>query len=127
MSMWRIRRTHQEYLPMRQFLTLLLFVIPITASRGQRIEPESPAPAAAAMRWRLVGPFRGGRVVAVTGSAAEPHTYYFGAVGGGVWKTTDGGIVWTPMFDAQPVQSIGAIALAPSDAAVLYVGTGESD
>src|SRR3954447_6594092 len=127
MSMWRIRRTDQEYLLMRQLLVLLLFLIPITASRVQRIDPDSPAPAAAAMRWRLVGPFRGGRVVAVTGSRTEPHTYYFGAVGGGVWKTTDGGIVWTPMFDAQPVQSIGAIALAPSDAVVIYVGTGESD
>ena len=84
-------------------------------------------PAAAAMRWRLVGPFRGGRVLAVTGVPAEPHTYYFGAAGGGVWKTTDGGLVWTPIFDAQSVQSIGALAVAPSNPNVIYAGTGEAD
>ncbi|HEX5474812.1 MAG TPA: hypothetical protein VFX12_09140 [Vicinamibacterales bacterium] len=85
------------------------------------------APAAAAMRWRLVGPFRGGRVVSAEGVPGQPHTYYFGAVGGGVWKTTDGGRVWNPVFDAEPVQSIGAIAIAPSNPDVIYVGTGEPD
>jgi photosystem II stability/assembly factor-like uncharacterized protein len=86
-----------------------------------------PTPAAAAMTWRLVGPFRGGRVLAVAGVPGQPHTYYFGAAGGGVWKTTNGGIVWTPIFDAQPVQSIGALAVAPSNPAIIYVGTGEAD
>src|SRR5690348_16171120 len=57
----------------------------------------SDTPAAAALTWRLVGPFRAGRVVAVTGVRGQPHTYYFGAVAGGVWKTTDGGIVWKPV------------------------------
>ncbi len=84
-------------------------------------------PAAAAMRWRLVGPFRGGRVLAVTGVRGQPNTYYFGAAGGGVWKTTNGGIVWTPIFDAQPVQSIGAIAVASTNPDIVYVGTGEAD
>ncbi len=79
------------------------------------------------MRWRLVGPFRGGRVLTVTGVARDPNLFYFGAVGGGVWKTTDAGRVWTPIFDSQPVASIGAIAVAPSDPNVIYVGSGEAD
>ncbi|HTW58893.1 MAG TPA: hypothetical protein VMD99_12255 [Terriglobales bacterium] len=76
------------------------------------------------MQWRLIGPFRGGRVTAVAG-AADPNTYYFGTPGGGVWKTTDGGRVWHPVFDNERVASIGAVAVAPSDSNVLYVGTGE--
>jgi photosystem II stability/assembly factor-like uncharacterized protein len=80
-----------------------------------------------ALQWRLIGPFRGGRTIAVAGVPGDPTTFYFGAVGGGVWKTTDGGTVWQPIFDAQPVASIGAIAVAPSNPSVLYVGTGEAD
>ena len=79
-----------------------------------------------ALKWRLIGPFRGGRVLAVTGVSGEPNTYYFGAVAGGVWKTTDGGVNWEPIFDKQPIASIGAIAVAPSDPNVIYVGTGEA-
>ena len=79
------------------------------------------------LRWRLIGPFRGGRAVAATGIAGDANTYYFGAVGGGVWKTTDGGMVWTPIFDDQHVASIGALEVAPSDPNVIYVGTGEAD
>ena len=78
------------------------------------------------MKWRLVGPFRGGRVLAVTGVAGDANTYYFGAVAGGVWKTTNAGISWMPLFDKEPVASIGAIAVAPSDPNVIYVGTGEA-
>ena len=78
------------------------------------------------MKWRLVGPFRGGRVLAVSGVAGDANTYYFGAVAGGVWKSTNAGISWTPIFDKEPVASIGAIAVAPSDANVIYVGTGEA-
>ena len=81
---------------------------------------------AGALKWRLVGPFRGGRVLAVTGVAGQPDVFYFGAVAGGVWKTTDSGANWRPIFDGQPVASIGAIAVAPSDANVLYVGSGEA-
>ena len=79
------------------------------------------------LKWRLIGPFRGGRVVAVAGVPGDSTTFYFGAVNGGVWKTTDAGTVWTPIFDNQPVGSIGAIAVAPSDPKTIYAGTGESD
>ena len=76
------------------------------------------------MQWRLIGPFRAGRVTAVAG-AADRNTYYFGTPGGGVWKTTDGGQVWHPIFDKERVASIGALAVAPSASNILYVGTGE--
>src|SRR6202045_3135989 len=79
-----------------------------------------------AMKWRLIGPFRGGRVLAVTGVTSQPNTYYMGAVSGGVWKTTDGGVSWDPLFDKQSVSSIGAIAVSESDPNVIYAGTGEA-
>jgi photosystem II stability/assembly factor-like uncharacterized protein len=78
-----------------------------------------------AMRWRLIGPHRAGRVTAVAGIPGNPAIYYMGTPGGGVWKTTDGGDVWQPIFDDQRVASIGAVAIAPSNPNVLYVGTGE--
>lgn len=78
------------------------------------------------MKWREIGPFRGGRVLAVTGVPGDPTTYYFGAVAGGVWKSVNGGMSWTPMFDKQLVSSIGAIAVADSNPNVIYVGTGEA-
>jgi len=79
-----------------------------------------------AMKWRNVGPFRGGRVLAVTGVPGEPNNYYFGGVAGGVWKSTNGGRMWTPVFDQQGTSSIGAIAVSESDHNVIYVGTGEA-
>src|SRR5580704_1035551 len=79
------------------------------------------------LKWRLIGPFRGGRVVAVAGVPGDSTTFYFGAVNGGIWKTTDAGVVWTPVFDKQAIGAIGAIAVAPSDPDIIYVGTGESD
>ena len=79
------------------------------------------------LKWRLIGPFRGGRAVAVAGVPGDSTTFYFGSVNGGIWKTTDAGVVWTPIFDGQPVASIGALAVAPSDPQTIYAGTGESD
>src|ERR1700719_93412 len=67
------------------------------------------------MQWRQVGPFRGGRALAIEGVPGEPDTWYFGGVAGGVWKTIDGGQNWTPLFDKESISSIGAIAVAPSD------------
>jgi photosystem II stability/assembly factor-like uncharacterized protein len=80
------------------------------------------------LTWRLIGPFRGGRVLAVSGIIGDARTYYFGGVAGGVWKTTDGGLSWRPMTDKfkDMSPSIGAIAVAPSDPNVIYAGTGEA-
>ncbi|HXJ38138.1 MAG TPA: hypothetical protein VNH18_02600, partial [Bryobacteraceae bacterium] len=79
------------------------------------------------MHWRMIGPFRAGRSLAVTGVRGQADVYYFGSVNGGVWKTNDAGRTWNPIFDAEPVGSIGAIAVAPSNAHVIYVGSGEAD
>jgi len=77
------------------------------------------------MRWRSIGPFRGGRTVAISGVPHQPNVFYMAAVNGGVWKTTDFGNTWDPIFDGQPTGSVGAIAVAPSDPNVIYVGSGE--
>jgi photosystem II stability/assembly factor-like uncharacterized protein len=91
-------------------------------------KPAAPKSPFEGMKYRLVGPFRGGRVLAVAGVPSENDTYYFGAVAGGMWKTTDGGLNWKPLWDKFPEASpsVGAIAVAPSDPNVIYVGTGEA-
>jgi photosystem II stability/assembly factor-like uncharacterized protein len=85
----------------------------------------SYAPLFSGLRWRLIGPFRGGRTDAVSGVPGRPNEFYFGSVNGGVWKSLDAGRVWEPVFDSQPVASIGAITVAPSAPDVVYVGSGE--
>ncbi len=89
-------------------------------------QPSAPPPFGD-LHWRMIGPFRAGRVNGVTGVPGRPDTFYFGSVGGGVWKTINAGRTWTPVFDSQPVASIGAIGVAPSSPDTVYVGTGEAD
>ena len=79
------------------------------------------------MRWRLIGPFRGGRTVAATGVPGDQNEYFFGGVAGGVWKTVNAGETWQPIFDREAIASIGAIAVAPSNPQIIYVGSGEAD
>jgi photosystem II stability/assembly factor-like uncharacterized protein len=77
------------------------------------------------LKWRCIGPFRGGRTVGATGVPGKPNLFYIGVNNGGVWKSTDTGRTWTPIFDGQPTGSIGALAVAPSNPEVIYVGSGE--
>ena len=95
-----------------------IFVAGIAAAQ------QTPESLYSEMKWRMIGPFRAGKVNAVAGVPGNPAVYYFGADGGGVWKTTDGGTVWKPIFDKEPVASIGAMAVAPSNPKIIYVGTG---
>jgi photosystem II stability/assembly factor-like uncharacterized protein len=106
----------------RHLFTCVLVFLAITA-----IAQPIPTELVNGLKWRLIGPFRGGRAVAVAGVPGDSTTFYFGAVNGGIWKTTDAGVTWTPIFDGQPVGSIGALAVAPSDPKTIYAGTGESD
>ena len=103
---------------------------PLTPTRAAALGTAAPADVAAdvftGLQWRMLGPFRGGRCASACGVPGRPNEFYFGAVNGGVWKTIDGGRVWQPVFDGQPVASIGSIAVAASAPDIIYVGTGES-
>ena len=116
----------QRWLAFLPLLTGALWLA-VGAQRAMRAA-DPPAYDAAwlkGMKWRLIGPFRGGRTLAVTGVPGQPDVYYFGSVSGGVWKTADGGQRWEPLTDKEPISSIGSIAIAGSDPNVIYVGTGE--
>jgi len=117
----------------RRAATMLLLAVVLVFARagdvgaaGDAVHGVDPG-LFAALHWRSIGPYRGGRAVAVTGVPGDARTFYFGAVGGGVWKSDNAGVTWRPVMDAQPVASIGALAVAPSDPATVYVGSGEAD
>jgi photosystem II stability/assembly factor-like uncharacterized protein len=116
--MWVLRRT------------LLTFVLALAVVYAQPA-PDSNSYDASffkALRWRSIGPYRGGRVTTVAGVPGQPLVYYMGATGGGVWKTEDGGLTWNPITDGfVRTGSVGALAVAPSDPNVIYVGMGEAD
>src|SRR5579875_3383355 len=105
---------------MRVLFSLFLFASSLFAATGS-IDPSTFAE----MRWRLIGPFRAGRTVAISGVPQQPNVFYMAPNNGGVWKTTDYGNTWKPLFDGQDTQSVGALAVAPSDPNIIYVGSGE--
>jgi photosystem II stability/assembly factor-like uncharacterized protein len=103
-------------------IAIFLLALMVTSSA---LTQEIPPNLTQAMQWRLIGPHRGGRITSVSGVPSQTATYYVGTPGGGVWKTEDDGQVWKPIFDQEHVASIGAIAVAPSEPKIVYVGTGE--
>ena len=107
--------------PAQSVLALLLLAAAVSTGMAQPFD----AKYFAGMRWRSIGPYRGGRTRAVAGVPTQPNVFYMGVCNGGVWKTTDYGITWKPIFDSQPTGSIGAIAVAPSDPNIVYVTSGE--
>jgi photosystem II stability/assembly factor-like uncharacterized protein len=102
-----------------RIIVLLFLAFPLRAAVDPTLFQE--------LRWRLIGPFRGGRVLAVSGVPGEPEHFYFGSVNGGVWESHDAGRTWKPIFDSQPIGSIGSLAVARSNPKVIYVGSGEAD
>lgn len=112
-------------------IVMIFFFMPLMAQKAKKQNPQAKAPAAdsvflSKLNYRLVGPFRGGRSGAVSGSLKNEQTFYFGATGGGVWKTSDGGSNWANISDKYFGSSIGSVALAPSDESIIYVGEGEN-
>jgi photosystem II stability/assembly factor-like uncharacterized protein len=99
-------------------ITFLLIACRVTAAGQDEV-------AASALHWRMIGPFRGGRTVGVAGFPDQPYRFLIGVNNGGVWKTDDAGLTWSPVFDSMETGSVGAIAVAPSDPSVVYVGSGE--
>jgi len=115
------RNSRSLWITSTLFLTFCLFLG--ASLRAQQVDPNLYS----GLKWRMIGPYRGGKVNAVAGVPGDPGVYYFGSNGGGVWKTTDGGTVWKPIFDSQSIASIGALALAPSNPKIIYVGSGENN
>ena len=109
----------------RRILPIVLSFVAMAGYQPQLIAQQYDFDLFSEMHWRMIGPFRGGRTKAAAGIPSQPNVFYMGVVNGGVWKTTDYGRIWRPIFDDQPTGSIGAIAVAPSDPNVIYVGSGE--
>src|SRR5260221_12918681 len=110
------------------FLLVTLGPAFVVAQRGGGAAQTADNGPFGALRWRSLGPPRGGRSLAVAGSVARPYEYYMGATGGGLWKTTDGGVTWRVVTDGQiHSSSVGAVAVAPSNPGIVYIGTGEAD
>ena len=109
----------------RRFATKVVFLLALTSGAG--LAQSVSAAMYGGMQWRLIGPFRGGRVVAVSGIPGDGTTYFFGSVDGGIWKSPNAGVTWEPLTDGTPIASIGALAVAPSNPQVMYAGTGETD
>jgi photosystem II stability/assembly factor-like uncharacterized protein len=110
--------------PLLRFVPAVVFLLLASlALSAQQLDPSLYN----GLRWRMIGPHRGGRSIAVSGVEGQPNLYYFGAVGGGVWKSANAGVTWEPIFDGQPIGSIGAIAVAPSNPEIIYAGAGEAD
>ena len=104
-----------------------IFLLTLCAATGAQAAAQQFDPSLyQEMRWRLIGPFRAGRTVPAAGIPDQPNVFYVGVNNGGVWKTTDAGRTWNPIFDGQDTGSIGAVALAPSNPNILYVGSGEN-
>ena len=103
----------------------LLICISVFLSIGSCTAQQIPENTYQDLHWRMIGPFRGGRTRAATGVASQPNVFYVGQVNGGVWKSDDYGRTWTPIFDHESTQSIGAIAVASSNPNIIYVASGE--
>jgi len=109
--------------PFRRFLFLICSVVMGLSAVG--LTQEFDAKLFQELGWRMIGPFRGGRTVAIAGVPGQPNVFYMAPNNGGVWKSTDYGRTWSPIFDDQPTGSIGALAIAPSNPDIIYVGSGE--
>src|SRR5581483_10856366 len=110
----------------RKIFVLMCTILAVSLAALGADQPQVNPDLYEGLKWRLVGPFRGGRVLAVSGVPGHPEEFYFGAAAGGVWKTVDRGATWSPLFDSQAVSSIGALAVAPSDPNIFYGGSGEA-
>jgi photosystem II stability/assembly factor-like uncharacterized protein len=105
--------------------SIILLVLSLTTILSPATWAQVPENTYQDLHWRMIGPFRGGRTRAAAGVPSQPNVFYMGQVNGGVWKSDDYGRTWNPIFDKEPTQSIGAIAVAPSDPNIVYVSSGE--
>lgn len=113
-------KIQKNFMPLFRFFSLTLIALSGAAVSAQTLDSKLYSE----MHWRQIGPTRAGRARALSGVPGQPNVFYIGFDNGGVWRSTDFGSTWVPLFDSQPTGSIGAIAVAPSDPNIIYVGTG---